>query len=148
VPSPVPQPKPKRPHWTIQSELPVSQPVEGILRRACLDCHSDTTRLPWYAHVAPVSWLIERDVQLARVAVDFSEWTARYGEKPGRAIGSLLAACAGVQSGRMPPAPYLYMHPEARLTAEDRQTFCQWTAAAVGEIQKQRAKPKDSAPAM
>jgi hypothetical protein len=136
VPSPVPQPKPKRPRWTIQSELPVSQSVEGMLKRSCLDCHSDTTRMPWYAHIAPISWLIQQDVHNARKAVDFSEWTERYGEKPGRAMGSLMAACAGVQSGRMPPAPYLFMHPDARLTAEERQTFCEWTTAAVKSIQK------------
>lgn len=136
VPSPVPQPKPKRPHWTVQSELPVSGPVEGILKRACLDCHSDRMRMPWYAHIAPISWLIEQDVHNARKAVDFSEWTERYGEKPGRAIGSLMAACAGVQTGRMPPSPYVFMHAEARLSGEDRRAFCEWTIAAVKAIQK------------
>ena len=54
------------------------------------------------------------------------------------AIGSLLAACAGVQTERMPPAPYRFMHPEAQLTAEERQAFCQWTVAAVKEIQTRK----------
>jgi hypothetical protein len=30
--------------------------------RACFDCHSNETEWPWYAGVAPVSWLVYRDV--------------------------------------------------------------------------------------
>ncbi len=34
--------------------------------RACWDCHSNETRWPWYSSVAPVSWLVQRDVDEGR----------------------------------------------------------------------------------
>ena len=34
--------------------------------RACFDCHSNETRWPGYAHVAPLSWVMQWDVDTAR----------------------------------------------------------------------------------
>ncbi len=42
--------------------------------RACYDCHSNETIWPWYSNVAPVSWLVQRDVEEGRDEVNFSEW--------------------------------------------------------------------------
>jgi hypothetical protein len=39
--------------------------VAPILQRACSDCHSHHTTWPWYSYVAPVSWLVARDVHEA-----------------------------------------------------------------------------------
>ena len=33
---------------------------------ACYDCHSNATRWPVYSHVAPMSWLVQRDVENGR----------------------------------------------------------------------------------
>src|SRR5258708_34278458 len=35
-------------------------------RAACYDCHSNETRYPWYSHIAPVSCLLYRDINVAR----------------------------------------------------------------------------------
>ena len=48
--------------------------VKRILERSCYDCHSNRTRWPWYSHVAPVSWLVARDVHEGREEINFSEW--------------------------------------------------------------------------
>lgn len=58
--------------------------------------------------------------------MNFSEFLAPEAS-PRRAAGLLLAACAGVQAGHMPPAGYKYMHPEANLTAEEASTLCEWS---------------------
>src|ERR1700727_3220150 len=42
--------------------------------RACFNCHSNETRWPWYANVAPMSWVVELDVANARETINFSEW--------------------------------------------------------------------------
>lgn len=42
--------------------------------RACYDCHSNQTVWPWYASVGPASWLIQRDVDVGRRKLNFSEW--------------------------------------------------------------------------
>ena len=48
--------------------------TRAIVKRACFDCHSNETVWPWYSNVAPVSWLIYRDVAEGRQHLNFSEW--------------------------------------------------------------------------
>src|SRR5712671_4401539 len=46
----------------------------AVLQRACQNCHSEKTAWPWYSRVAPASWLLERDVQQARIHMNLSRW--------------------------------------------------------------------------
>jgi hypothetical protein len=112
---------------TIEANLPVPAHIQQILNNACRDCHSSETRWPWYVKVAPVSWFVATDVKRARKAVNFSEWSVQAGRTANTAMGTLAAACAGVTAGRMPPALYRLMHPEARLSEEEAISFCTWT---------------------
>ncbi|MDH4347045.1 MAG: heme-binding domain-containing protein, partial [Thermoleophilia bacterium] len=48
--------------------------TEQLARGACLDCHSNETVWPWYSNVAPVSWLVQGDVDGGRERLNFSEW--------------------------------------------------------------------------
>lgn len=41
--------------------------------RACYACHSNETAWPWYSSIAPVSWLMQRDVEQGRAKLNFSE---------------------------------------------------------------------------
>ena len=103
----------------------VSQPawsdpqVEARARRACFDCHSNETQWPWYAQVAPVSWLLARDVAEGRRHLNFSEWRGAEPEELQEVV----------MEGEMPPALYLLMHPSARLTASEKQMLAQGLAA-------------------
>jgi mono/diheme cytochrome c family protein len=83
-----------------------------LAARACFDCHSNNTRWPWYANVAPFSWVVQFDVESARREINFSEWNRGYE----------LAGYAGewTRTGIMPPYKYLVAHPDANLTAEER----------------------------
>src|SRR5882724_7218034 len=58
----------------LESRTGVTPQVTAILNRSCTDCHSNKTRWPWYANVAPVSWLVIDDVNEARQDMNFSEW--------------------------------------------------------------------------
>src|SRR5688572_23883912 len=98
---------------TLQTSLAMPAHVDSILRRSCMDCHSNETRWPWYSRVAPLSWGVIKDVARARKTLNFSEWTHQAGRRPGIALGYLNAMCAGVKGGRMPPAKYLMLHPSA-----------------------------------
>jgi len=76
--------------------------------RACFDCHSNETRWPYYANIAPFSWVVQRDVDAARETVNFSEMHA---PQP-------LASYSGlsVRTHGMPPTKYRLAHPEADFT--------------------------------
>ena len=47
---------------------------EQLARAACYDCHSNETRWPLYSYVAPMSWLVRRDVESGRDELNFSDW--------------------------------------------------------------------------
>jgi hypothetical protein len=99
--------------------------VGNTLARACGDCHSNQTRLPWYGHVAPISWWINRHLREGREELNFSEWT-RYSAL--ERSNELELICGVVSNGRMPPASYRVLHPESRLEAEDKKLICAWAA--------------------
>jgi hypothetical protein len=92
--------------------------------RACFDCHSNHTRWPWYANVAPFSWAVQLDVESARDIINFSEWNRRYE----------LAVYAGrrTRNGMMPPYKYKRAHPEANLTPEETLELARGLEATVG----------------
>jgi hypothetical protein len=106
--------------------------TEDLARRACFDCHSNETRWPWYASIAPVSWRIQSHVVEGREKLNFTAFD------PGREKVAEAAEEAGevVTKGEMPPRDYLLLHPEARLTAAEKQALAaglQATFAGFGE---------------
>jgi mono/diheme cytochrome c family protein len=79
----------------------------------CYDCHSNETTWPWYSNVAPVSWLIQNDVEEGRQNLNFSDWSTN------SLISTELfgSAALTVTHGKMPPFYYAWLHPKAKLTA-------------------------------
>jgi len=93
--------------------------------KACRDCHSRETAWPWYASIAPASWLTYYDVQEGREHFDVSRW----GE--GKQHGDEAAEM--VRTGEMPPWFYLPAHPDARLTEADRLALIRGLIATFGD---------------
>ncbi len=122
------------PSQTIEANLRVPKHVSNMIGRACANCHSNQTQWPWYSRVAPLSWMIHKDVIQARQVLNFSEFRSAGDEWPGSAMGMLAAACAALDSGTMPPASYVLMHPEARLSRSDKQMFCEWTRTQMSTL--------------
>lgn len=102
----------------------VPQQVVTLLRTSCYDCHSNETHYPWYAHVAPVSWLVNRDVREGRKALNFSTWADL---KLNRKLKMLLKIGREVDEGEMPMFVYPLMHRQAKLSAADRKLIVDWT---------------------
>ncbi len=119
---------PVDPSSSIEARLVVPPKVAAILDRSCKDCHSNVTRWPWYSNVAPLSWVVARDVAAGRERLNFSEW-ASY--RPERADASLIYVAYSVRNGSMPLGSYLRLHSEARLSATDVETLATWAERAV-----------------
>ena len=92
--------------------------VQAILRRACFDCHSNETKWPIYARIAPGSWLMARDIHNGRSHLNFSKW-ADVDEDERQT--DLETAWEQVESGEMPKWFYVFpFHPSAKLSAADK----------------------------
>ena len=100
-----------------------SPETRDLARRACFDCHSNHTRWPAYARLAPVSWLIQHDVDEGRAALNFSEW-----DRPQKEAKD---AAEEVREGEMPMAIYRLMHSSARLTDAERDRLARGLAATI-----------------
>jgi hypothetical protein len=113
------------PATRLEGTTKVPPQVASTLRRACYDCHSNETTWPWYSRVAPPAWLVIHDVNEGRGALNFSRW----GEyNPFDRADVLEKMCKEAKAGKMPLRPYLMMHSEARLSAQDVSALCAWTA--------------------
>lgn len=100
-----------------------SAQTRELFARACADCHSNVTQWPWYSNVAPVSWLVQRHVDEGRAQFNASE--------PGFGREAEEAA-EQVEQGEMPEPTYLPLHPEARLSAPERDMLIRGLAATFG----------------
>ena len=90
-----------------------SAEAEELFRGACADCHSNETDWPVYAYVAPMSWLVRKDVEDGRDAMNLSE----------RDPGELDEAADAIEDGSMPPRQYEPLHPDARLSTAEEQVL-------------------------
>ncbi|MCS6985318.1 MAG: heme-binding domain-containing protein [Leptospiraceae bacterium] len=93
-----------------------SETTKQFFSRACADCHSHETRWPWYSHVAPISWLIRYHVREGREHFNISRHGLQKKDKSHEAAEEL-------EDGSMPLLPYLWLHPEARLTPAEKRQF-------------------------
>ncbi len=108
----------------------VSDDLQWTLRRACYDCHSNETRWPVWAYVAPVSWLVVRDVSAARSILNFSEWAA-YEPEVRVALRSIVGPTTATH--RMPLWHYLPLHPDSSLSESELDALSSWSTGAAEE---------------
>lgn len=107
-----------RPAWN-------SAQTEQLARRACFDCHSHETRWPWYSHVAPISWRVQRHVEEGREHFNLSAF-----DKPQE---DAKEAAEMVAEGKMPLRDYALGHPEARLSPEEKVQLIAGLRATFGQ---------------
>jgi hypothetical protein len=102
----------------------VEAPVMSIISRSCQNCHSERTEWPLYSYIAPMSWMIEKDVHDARSHMNLSRWRD-YDPDQRQQILSEIGSL--VRNHGMPPQRYLLLHPEARLSGAEVDLLYQWT---------------------
>ena len=92
---------------------------------ACFDCHSNQTSWPWYSSVAPMSWLVQSDVDEGRSILNFSEWNRPQGEADEIA--------EAVREGEMPPLQYTLIHADARLSEAQKRALADGLVATLAQ---------------
>lgn len=85
-----------------------------LARRACFDCHSNQSRYPAYSQLVPVRWLIAHHVSEAREELNFSV--------PGGEF-DVASMAKEIKHGEMPTWDYQWMHPEARLSPQEKDSL-------------------------
>ena len=86
--------------------------AQTLFDGACADCHSNDTAWPWYSNVAPMSWLVQRDVDEGR-----EEWNIA---DPGVDWDD---GAEETLEGEMPPRQYTLLHSAGRLSDAEKQAL-------------------------
>ena len=123
---------------SVNNQMPVPPQVLTILERSCYDCHSNKTRWPWYSNIAPVSWLVARDVADGRKRLNFSEWGA-YNQK--RRASKMEDISDEVDRGDMPLGKYLLIHRDAVLSSADKEALLAWAGRAADSLKALGGEP-------
>jgi hypothetical protein len=110
----------------VEEEVPASPEVREVLVRACYDCHSNETVWPWYSYVAPVSWLVARDVNKGREALNFSTWNRLTTRQQ---LEAMHESWEEADEGEMPLWFYLPTHPDAKLSERDLALLRAWAVS-------------------
>jgi mono/diheme cytochrome c family protein len=95
--------------------------TQQLMTDACMDCHSNLTRWPWYSNVAPISWLVQHDVDEGRGELDLSTGDV-----------DLEEMIEAIREGSMPPWQYKPTHPGAWLSQGEKQDLIQGLEATFG----------------
>lgn len=125
----------RNPPVTSEADLP--DDVMAILKRACFDCHSNSSSLKWFDRIAPVSYLVSQDINEARSRFNFSEWN----KNPPAVQELLLWEMVNViEQKKMPLQQYLLMHPEAKVSEAELLTLKRYVNTLPGRNKIDTAK--------
>jgi len=103
------------------NQLP--EKIRVMLKESCYDCHSNETIYPWYSNVAPVSWLVVRDIKLGRDELNFSHWESQSKIDKAKNLDKIIDE---VTDENMPMPIYTIMHANAKLSDDDRRLITEW----------------------
>ena len=99
-------------------------PVRRVLESRCAQCHSNSTRWPKSAFIAPLSWYVVHEVKEARQAFNFSAPSmANDGLKVKNRIRVMI------ESGRTSAHASIPGFEKPVLTMGERQLLFDWSAA-------------------
>ena len=102
---------------------PVPVSVQAILKKACYDCHSNSTRYPWYAYIQPFGWMMNSHIKDGKAELnfnDFGSYSAR------RQRSKIKAIAASINDGSMPLASYTLIHKDAKLNHTEKNLILNW----------------------
>lgn len=104
--------------------------VRAILVEKCADCHSNQPRVPFYGRLAPISWLMERDIVQARNAMNLSRWESYSVEQQQTLVAKMVQE---TKAQKMPLLQYRLIHWNARVNGADMVALTHWAHTIAGD---------------
>ena len=107
----------------IASAHEVPDNVAAILQKACNDCHTNNTHYPWYAKLQPVDWWLTDHVNEGKKELNLDEFTHRSLRYQYHKLEEIAEQ---VKEGEMPLDSYTWIHRDAKLTDNEKNTLIAW----------------------
>lgn len=100
------------------------QTVRHIFKYSCFDCHSDSTKNPWYHFIPGIKGMMDDDVKDAKKHLDLSNDFPFGGH--GTQLENLNEIKKQIEDGEMPLVSYRMMHWGRLIENERRDSVFQW----------------------
>ncbi|BAO76846.1 heme-binding domain-containing protein [Winogradskyella sp. PG-2] len=97
--------------------------VKMILKTACIDCHSDSTRYPWYNSITPVNYWLADHIDHGKGHFNVSKWNDYSDKKKDHKLDELIEM---VEVKEMPLPSYTWTHGDANLSQEQIDAVTSW----------------------
>ncbi len=97
--------------------------VHSILKNACFDCHSNTTKYPWYNSITPVNYWLDAHVKDGKKHLNFSDWNTYSLKRKEHKMDELHEE---VSEKEMPLNSYTWTHADANLSQEEIDAVVAW----------------------
>ncbi len=97
--------------------------VKMILKTTCIDCHSASTRYPWYNNITPVNFWLDEHINDGKKHFNISKWDDYSDKKKDHKLDELIEM---VETKEMPLPSYTWTHGEAKLSQEQIDAVASW----------------------
>jgi cytochrome c len=101
--------------------------VRSLLATKCADCHSNRVHTPIYGRLAPVSWLMERDIVRGRAAMNLAQWQTYTLDQQQTLAAKIVHE---TREHEMPLLLYRMIHWNSRITDADESMLAAWAHAS------------------
>ena len=123
----------------ISKSFDVPADVQLILQTSCFDCHSNSTRYPWYAKIQPVDWWLTDHINEGKYEVNFSKFSEYRAGRQYRKFDEIIKQ---VEENEMPLLSYTWLHGDAKLSETQKTRLISWAKAQRDTMEAHF--PKDS----
>ena len=101
----------------------VPDTVSWVLQKACFDCHSNTTKYPWYSNVQPFGWMLANHIRKGKTDLNFDEFGTYSARKQKNKLKAIVNE---IRDNKMPLRSYTWLHKDARLNEKEKQLLINW----------------------
>jgi len=108
-----------------KSDTKPSKEVFSLLKKHCFDCHTNQTKYPWYAEIAPISFWLDRHIEHGKDEFNMSTWESYSLKKKDHKLEELIEE---VEEGEMPLNSYTWTH--GGLSENEKDLLLQWATLA------------------
>lgn len=125
---------------TFEEATMVPAEVKTILENQCYDCHSNSTRYPWYMEVSPISHWMAYHINEGKEHFNVSEWESYTDKQKNHKLEEFIEE---IEKKEMPLESYTWIH--GKLSGQEADILINW-AEELGEKATQVTKVKDTLP--
>ena len=97
--------------------------VHTILKNTCFDCHSNSTKYPWYSNITPLNFWMNDHVKVGKKKLNFSRWNEYSLKRKEHKMDELWEE---VEKKKMPLDSYTWTHFDANLTDIQIKQVVDW----------------------